>query len=166
MAPGVARNRDERIHFQAQRALRLRAKSGSDVRDNHHTTPGGDPPPAIRRDPMCAPCTLQAEPAKDVPTSSYFGSQTNPSLFDQSLTNEGYYLTIELFAITALSRRSRRSRAHLRKLITCCRVAPSNSAIATSSSGSWFHNFRKSPNGNSIAFAICSIVAVRVIGRR
>ena len=68
MAPGVARNRDERIPRQIRQASQRRADSGSDARDTHHTTPGGDPPPAIRRDIMCARYTLLFEPVKDVPT--------------------------------------------------------------------------------------------------
>ena len=71
MAVGVDRNRDEMALRQTRK--KELSRSASDVRDTHRTTRGGYQLPTIRRDIMCARCTLQAEPVKDVPTSPYVG---------------------------------------------------------------------------------------------
>ena len=64
------------------------------------------------------------------------------------------------------SRRDSRSRAHLRRLITCRRVSPSRPAIHSSSRGSSSHSSRRPASGISRACASSATVAVSVSGNR
>src|SRR5262245_37164017 len=57
-------------------------------------------------------------------------------------------------ALTAFILRASRSRAHLRRLMTCCRVMPSSPAILASSSGRRDHRHANSSAAISSAAAI------------